>query len=82
MNEEERGNHKILSKRIDNYSLYFFTEMFDELKSLVILDGRLSEEARDLMRQLSRQLHKDIGHLQCDVMDHFYIVEEGFNFND
>lgn len=78
----ERENHKILSKRIDNYTLYFFTELFDELKSLVIGDERLSQETRDMLRQLSRNLHRDIGHLKCDVMDNFYIVEEGFNYDD
>lgn len=75
-----KENHKLLTKRIDNYSLYVFADLFDDLKSAYGTENGLSEKSQNLIHQLSESLHNDVGHLKCDEVTDWYIIEEGFNW--
>ena len=71
-------NKVYVSKRIDDYALYMYADIFDILK--IVLDGHVSEETSKQLYDVSVAIHKEIGHLKCDEYTDFYVIERGFNY--
>ena len=79
-NDYNKEHHKIITKRIDNYALYAYYDVLDDIRYQI--DGLLSPKSRDLFLQLTTGIYDEIGHLQCNELTDCYIIEEGFNFDD
>ena len=75
-----KENHKIIRKRMDCFALYAYENMLEEVR--LFINNKLSEKSRDLFRQLTKSIHNDIGHLECDEVTACYAIEEGYNFDD
>lgn len=73
----KKDNRKMLTKRIDNYGLYFYATMLDDIKGFVY--PMLSEECNDLFMQLMEKIYDELECLKCDEFIGCYIVEEGYN---
>ncbi len=73
-------NKVYVSKRIDDYALYMYADIFDILK--IVLDGHVSEETSKQLYDVSAAIHKEIGHLKCGEYTDFCVIERGFNYRN
>lgn len=76
----EKDNRKILTKRIDNYGLYFYATILDDIKAFI--NPMLSNECNDLFIQLMQKIYDELECLKCDEITACYIVEEGYSIMD
>ena len=71
-------NKMEVSKIIDNYALYLYADVFDDLKTL--LDGLVSEGTAELLCNCSKAIRNEVGHLKCDELTDCKVIEYGYNF--
>lgn len=72
-----------VSKRIENSFAYMLEEMlFNIMPSDELMKEYLSAETIAKFNSFYDALNEEAGHMKCDVLEDFYIVECGKNFAD
>lgn len=77
---ETNRNKVCVSKRINNYKLYIYADIFEDLKC--VLSSLVSDKTSKKLNDTARALHNEVSHLKCDEFTEYYIVERGYNFID
>ena len=66
---KKNKNKVYVSKRIEDYGLYMYADIFDNLK--ILLEGHVSDSISKQLYDVSIAIHKEIGHLKCDECTDF-----------
>lgn len=65
-----------LSKRIDDYELYFYADIFDDFR--LTLENYVNDDIKKMLLDTSIAIHKQVNHLKCDEITEFYFIEKGY----
>lgn len=76
--EKER---KPVSKRIDNYTAYFYSELFEIIGDFMPKKD-LSNEVFEKLEELVDEIDKCYQPLKCDEVEGSYLVQYGYNLID
>ena len=77
MSKKKSNKDKVyLSKKIGNYELYVYADIFDDLR--IVLEDLVNDDIKKMLYETSVAIHKQVNHLKCDEITDFYIVEKGY----